>query len=177
MNDLSKKFIFVIVAGIVVSAILMLAGIKPGIFVGLAIIGIGGALITKNHEDNMSSSYGEGLSQEHSRYNRTKQNISSNTEVIETTAIEESAENNESENARYNNSGMNEVKGQLKKEWDEFKDKYSEDDPSTMKDDIARGLLGAATDFMHSEKGMESERKYYERQERNARTRGRRRGF
>ena len=141
MNDLSKKFILVIVVGISVSTILVFAGIKPGIFVGLAIIGVGGAFIAKKQEDNKSSSYGAGVSQEHSRYNKTKHNISSNTEVIETTAIEESAE----------------------KEWDELKDKYSEDDPSTMKNDIARGLIGAATDFMHSEKGMESERRYQER--------------
>ena len=141
MNDLSKKFILVIVIGASASIMLIFAGIKPGIFVGLAIIGIGGALIAKNHEDNTSSSYSEGISQEHSRYNKTKQNISSNTKTIETTAIEEST----------------------KKEWDEFKDKYSEDDSSTMKDDIARGLMGAASDFIHNEKGMESERRYQER--------------
>lgn len=164
MNDLGKKFILTIVVGVAVSAILMLAGIKPGIFVGLAIIGIGGALITKNHEDNMSSSYGEGISQEHSRYNKTKQNISLNTETVNTEIVEDKEPSEDDKYPSYHSKNK-------------YVDSLIKDDPNSIKDDIARGILGAAADIAHSEKGIENEKKYYEYQKNKFYERAWRRGW
>jgi hypothetical protein len=134
MNNLGSKFIAIIVAGVAIALILMLLGFKPGIFVGLAIIGVGGAFVAKEQEDNRSSSYGAGVSQEHSRYNKTRQNLSADTENVATTVDSESIEDNNMEEA-----------------------------PHSLKDEITKGIFGAVSDFAHSEKGMENEKRYYER--------------